>query len=169
MNFDNKYSNLVNSPCLTKKHIYFVQDNTFPDMYMPKHEETFLLFLCNVFQFLWKQQCKLLLFHKAVSVHGPSYWSSLLSAKEEDEYRSSRKSEILGWSKRGTGDLKKLRNSRIKLRKSDTRKAKIILNHLFSKKSRKQLLACKYIKEVKIVLDKVPDFLIHIMVQDRDI
>ena len=60
------------------------------------------LFFCSLFYGIKK---KLLLFHKAVSVHGPSYWSSLLSAKEEDEYRSSRKSEILGWSKRGTGDL----------------------------------------------------------------
>ena len=52
-------------------------------------------FLYNIDQPQYRKMCfasleatkMVLLFHKAVSVHGPSCWSSLQSAKEEDKYR----------------------------------------------------------------------------------
>ena len=37
-----------------------------------------------------EQKSELLLFHKAVSVHGPSCLSSVMAAREEDRYRISR-------------------------------------------------------------------------------
>ena len=87
-------------PCLSP-FIWVHNFSVFCAMFVNLLDQKKFLFLSKFYGI----KKKLLLFHKAVSVHGPSYWSSLLSAKEEDEYRSSRKSEILGWSKGGTGDL----------------------------------------------------------------
>ena len=41
-----------------------------------------------------EQKSELLLFHKAVSVHGPSCLSSVMAAREEDRYRISMKNNM---------------------------------------------------------------------------